>query len=357
MGGLPPATDGMPPGFGGGYFTPLRAEVTVQDCVVEGILPDDLSGGFYATGPDPQYPLEPGNIPFDGDGHVRMFRIKNGRADCRTCHAHTERYIAQDNARRELMPMYRNPDLDDPSVRDLSRSTANTHVLNHKNMILALKEDSPPTAMDLNTLETVDPVYTFDGALPKDQSFTAHPKICSTTGNIVAFGYEAKGFGSDVVALFEINKDGEKVWGTEIKVPYVGLLHDFAVTENHVIFFVIPLAIDHEQMKRGGIHWSWQGDKKTYLGVLRRYGDGKDLKWVEGPARSGTHTMGAFEDNGKIYLDSEISETNPFPFMPNRDGEPWSPITGASYIHRLSLNLDGPNKSYGIEKLYPLDMP
>jgi carotenoid cleavage dioxygenase len=355
--GGPPPGDGPPAGFGGSYFSPLRAEVTVRDCEVEGGLPDDLNGGFYATGPDPQYPLVPGNIPFDGEGHVRLFRIRNGRVDYRTRYALTERYVAQDEARKPLMPMYRNPDLDDPRVKGLSRSTANTHVINHRNMILALKEDSPPTAMDLDTLETLEPVYTFDGELPRHQPFTAHPKVCPVTGNIVAFGYEARGFGSDVVAVFEIDKAGKKVWDADIQVPYVGLLHDFAVTENHIMFFVIPLAIDYEQMKRGGIHWSWQKDRKTYVGVLRRHGDGKDLQWVEGPARSGTHTMGAFEDGGKIYLDWEISASNPFPFIPQRDGSPWDPVAGTSIIHRLSLRLDGPNKSYGIEKLYPLAMP
>jgi carotenoid cleavage dioxygenase len=340
-----------------GNFAPLRAEVDVRDCVVEGKIPSDLSGGFYATGPDPQYPMAKGNILFDGEGHVRMFRIRNGRVDYRTRYARTERYVAQDKAQRALMPMYRNPAMDDPSVKGLSRSTANTHVINHKNMILALKEDSPPTAMDLNTLETIDPVFTFGGQLPRIQPFTAHPKVCSQTGNIVAFGYEAKGFGSDVVAIFEIDKQGKKVWGTEIQVPYVGLLHDFAVTENHIIIFVVPLAIDYEQMKRGGIHWSWDKDRKTYFGFLRRHGDGKDLQWIEGPARSGTHTMGAFEDKGKIYLDTEITAGNPFPFMPNKDGSPPNLPASTSYIHRLSANLSGKNKGYAIEKMYPLIAP
>jgi carotenoid cleavage dioxygenase-like enzyme len=342
---------------GGGTFSPIRAEIDVHDCLIEGKLPSDLSGGFYATGPDPQYPMGPGNIIFDGEGHVRLFRIKNGRVDYRTRYARSERFLAQDKARKSLMPMYRNPLLDDPSVKGLSRSTANTHVAPHRNMILALKEDSPPVAMDLNTLETLDPVYTFDGQLPRDQPFTAHPKFCSVTGNMIAFGYEARGFGSDVVSVFEIDKQGKKVWGTEFKVPYVGLLHDFAVTENHIAFFVVPISIDHEQMKRGGIHWSWDKNKKTYLGILRRQGDGKDLKWIEGPARSGTHTMGAFEDNGKLYLDSEITAGNPFPFVPNRDGSPPNYPDAASYIHRLSANLSGKNKGYGIEKMYPLIAP
>ncbi len=106
------------------------------------------------------------------------------------------------------------------------------------------------------------PVYTFDGQLPSDQPFTAHPKICSTSGNLVAFGYEARGFGSDVIAAFEIDKSGRKIWGAEVRMPYVSAVHDFAVTEKHIAFFITPLAIDHEQMRRGGIHWSWDKTAK-----------------------------------------------------------------------------------------------
>lgn len=341
-----------------GAFSPLRAEVNIQRCVVEGKLPSDLRGGFYAVGADPQFPLMPGNIPFDGEGHVRMFRFGNGRVDYRTRYAQTERYVAQDKAGRALMPMYRNPELDDPSVKGLSRSTANTHVINFKNMLLALKEDSPPTAMDLNTLETIDPVFTFDGQLPRDQPFTAHPKVCSRTGNILAFGYEAKGFGSDIIAMFEIDKNtGKKVWGAEIKVPYVSLVHDFAITENYVAFLIVPLSIDYAQMKRGGVHWSWDKDKKTYLGVTRRFGDGKDIKWLEGPSRCSTHTMGAFDDQGKLYWDLEISEGNPLVFLPNKDGSPPDFSKAASFIHRITVNMERAASTYEVEKLYPLFAP
>jgi carotenoid cleavage dioxygenase-like enzyme len=173
----------------------------------------------------------------------------------------------------------------------------------------------------------------------------------------VAFGYEARGFGSDVIAVFEIDRQGRKTWGAELKVPYVSLVHDFAVTENHIAFFIVPLAMDREQLQRGGIHWSWDKSRKTYLGIMRRYGDGKDLKWAEGPARSGTHTMGAFEDNRKLYLDSEVTAANPFPFMPNKDGSAYDFAAGTSYIHRLTASLDGRSESYGIEKVYPLIAP
>jgi len=330
-----------------------RLEADVRHCEVEGTIPSDLNGAFYRVGPDAQYPLHPRNIPFDGEGHASMFRIKNGRVDYRSRFVRNERYMAQDRAGRNLFPMYRNPSMDDPSVRGLSRSTANTHIINHKNMLLALKEDSPPSALDLLTLDTVVPNYTFDGKLPS-QTFTAHPKIDSETGNMIAFGYEAEGFGSNVISIFEITPQGEFVWGTKVEVPYVGMLHDFAVTQRHIVFYVIPMAFDAAQMRDGGIHWSWDATKPTFFGALRRGGDGTDLRWFQGPTRSATHVMGAFSDGDRVYVDVEMSMSNPFPFMPMRGGEPWDPIAGSSHITRLSADLSRRRaRGYEIETLYP----
>jgi carotenoid cleavage dioxygenase len=171
---------------------------------------------------------------------------------------------------------------------------------------------------------------------------------------MIGFGYEAEGFGSDVVSIFEITPSGEFVWGTKIQVPYVGMLHDFAVTERHIVFYVIPMAIDMEQMRDGGIHWSWDPSKPTFFGALRRGGDGSDLRWFEGPTRSATHVMGAFSDGDRVYVDVEMSMSNPFPFMPMRDGSRWDPIAGSSHITRLSADLSRRRaRGYEIETLYP----
>lgn len=331
----------------------FRAEIDVQDCEVEGTIPADLNGAFYRVGPDPQYPLRPGNIPFDGEGHVSMFRIRNGRVDYKTRFVKNERWTAQNEAGRILFPMYRNPSLDDPGVRGLSRSTANTHIINHKNLLLCLKEDSPPSAVDLLTLEMIDPVYRFDNQLVSE-TFTAHPKVDSGTGNMVAFGYEATGFGSRDVIAFEITAQGRKVWEATVQVPYVGMLHDFAVSQNYIVLYVIPMTKDDEQLARGGIHWSWDSTLPTWFGVFRRGGDGSDVQWLQGPTRSATHVMGAFDDNNRIYVDVEMSESNPFPFMPMKDGSNWDPVRGTSYITRLSADLSGRRASdYEIERLSP----
>jgi carotenoid cleavage dioxygenase len=353
----PPGGPGaLPPDISPNFVRPVssfKLESTIYDCDVDGEIPLDLNGAFYRVGPDPQYPLAPGNIPFDGEGHASMFRIRNGRCDYRTRFVKNDRWLAQNEAGRNLFPMYRNPAMDDPSVAGLSRSTANTHLINHKNYILALKEDSPPSALDLLTLETVVPNYTFDDRLPS-LTFTAHPKVDSETGNIVAFGYEAEGHGSDVISMFEITPQGEIPWNAKIRVPYVGLLHDFAVTQEFIVFYVIPLEFDQNQMDNGGIHWAWNGNRPTFFGFVRRGGDGSDVQWIEGPTRSATHVMGAFSDSQQIYVDVEMSQGNPFPFMPHNDGTNWSPQTGTSHITRLSVDLSRRRpRNYEIEQLYP----
>ena len=85
---------------------------------------------------------------------------------------------------------------------------------------------------------------------------------------------------------------GRLTWEAWIKVPYVGLLHDFAVTQNHVAFLAIPMATNVERMKQGQVHFAWDSRLPTWLGVLRRGGDGSDLRWFKGPERCATHTMG-----------------------------------------------------------------
>ena len=121
-----------------------------------------------------------------------MFRFADGHVDYRSRYVRTQRYKAQAAARESLFGVYRNPYTDDARVAGLSRGTANTGVVYHHGKLLVLKEDSPPVVVDADSLETLDDYYTFGGQL-RSLTFTAHPKIDSETGELVAFGYEARG--------------------------------------------------------------------------------------------------------------------------------------------------------------------
>jgi carotenoid cleavage dioxygenase-like enzyme len=338
-----------PPGIG----MPFRAEIDITDCDVDGRIPHALSGCFYRVGPDFQYPPRyANNVPFDGEGHVSMFRFANGHVDLKTRYVRTQRYKAQREARQALYGMYRNPDTDDPAVAGLSRGTANTTVIYHAGRLMALKEDSPPVVMDPLTLETTDDMLTFDGKL-EGETFTAHPKIDPESGEMIAFGYEARGFGTDDVAVYTIDREGDLVRTAWIKVPYAGMLHDFAVTQKHIAFLVIPMAFDADVVANEGPHFAWDCKLPSWFGVMRRDGDGSDLRWHKGPERCATHVMGAWSDGDTCYVDMDMAHKNQFPFFPNRYGEAFDPKGAAGVVTRLSVDMSKKSERYDMRVLYP----
>jgi carotenoid cleavage dioxygenase len=280
-----------------------------------------------------------------------MFRIKDGHVDYRSRYVRTQRWKAQHAARKSLFGMYRNPGTDDPSVKGLSRGTANTQIFYHHKTLLAMKEDSPPVALDPLTLDTVDDYYNFGGGM-QGQTFTAHPKLDPVSGELVCFGYEAKGFLTRDIEIFTVAPDGKVNWRTFAKAPYAGMIHDFAVTQKHVAFLIAPLASNAEIIKQGGPHFAWDSKLPSYVGVMPRSGDGKDMRWYKGPAWMATHTMGAWSDGDKVYIDMDGADGNQFPFFPSLH-EPFNPQNLQGNIVRLTVDFS--KKSGGYEKkiLFP----
>ena len=139
-----------------GFFAPLRFEADLHDCEVEGEIPAGLQGSFYRSCIDRRYPPRfADDTPYNSDGAVDLFRIKDGHVDFRTRYIRTARYEAEAQARRALFGRYRNRLTSDPSVRDLSLNTGNTTPMIHHGLLFSMMEDSPPMALDPNTLETL----------------------------------------------------------------------------------------------------------------------------------------------------------------------------------------------------------
>ena len=156
-----------------GNGRPLTAERTISELNVTGSIPSELDGRYVRTGPNPISGTSA--HPFFGDGMVHGVRLRDGKAEW-----YRNRYVRT--------PFIADPSLDvmDPSVlADMKASKANTHVIGHAGKILALEEGHFPYVVD-GDLSTVGPTD-FDGALKG--SFTAHPKICPVTGELLAFGY------------------------------------------------------------------------------------------------------------------------------------------------------------------------
>lgn len=347
-----------PRAFGGGGAAGLavnRTEMDLRDCEVEGDLPTDLNGAFYRVGPDPQYPKPDqyaGDVPFDGEGHVSMFRIKDGHVDYRTRYAKNARWKAQAEARRSLFGMYRNPLTDDPSVAGLNRGTANTQLFLHHGKLLVFKEDSPPVHMDPVTLETIDEEYTFGGKL-ESKTHTAHPKIDPFTGEFISFGYEAGGFLSKDVNVFTADRDGNITWSVTVEAPYAGMMHDFCATQDYIVLYLVNMVADRNRINAGGVHFSYDSSMPCYMGVLRRGGDGRDIRWFTGPNLFCTHVMGGWNDGERLTIDMDGGEGNQFPFFPSLH-EPFDPVKGTGYLRRFTVDLSSrSNDRFQAETIFP----
>jgi carotenoid cleavage dioxygenase len=261
-----PAPDDLP--VPDGYFVPVDDEITAHDLPVAGTLPPELNGVYVRNGPNPR----PGSpYPFiAGDGMVHGVRLEGGRARW-----YRNRYV---KTRR------------DAGIR--GGRSSNTHVFAHAGHLLSFVEVALPIELD-GELETIGPVD-FGGV---DTAFTAHGKIDPVTGELLAFGYQYK---SPQLTFYRIDRAGQLVERRPIDVANACLMHDFAMTENHVVFFDTPTVMVQE-WGRGGLPFQWQDGRAARLGVVPRAGGVE--RWFEVPACQLTHTANAFERDGRIVVD------------------------------------------------------
>jgi carotenoid cleavage dioxygenase len=312
-----------------GFNAPSRIECDIYDLVVEGNLPREINGSWYRTIPDPQYPPMLGQDTFlSGDGMISSFRFENGHCDFKMRYVMTDRLKHDRAARRSLFGKYRNPYTDDPSVKGVNRCANNTTPIFHGGKLLALKEDGLAVEVDPDSLETVG-VMNYGGKL-KSKTMTAHTRLDPETGELYFFGYEAAGLATPDVAYCVADKEGQLVHEEWFKVPYVSMMHDFAVTKEHVIFPVFPTTADIHRIQAGGAHWIWEPEKDTYIGIMPREGSVKDMRWFRRPACSAYHFMNAYTEGNRVHLDFGVGKVNPFPF-----------IQEASHVHPRPEEMGG----------------
>jgi carotenoid cleavage dioxygenase len=251
---------------------------------VTGSIPDELDGRYVRTGANPLSGTSA--HPFFGDGMVHGVRLREGKAEW-----YRNRYVQT--------PFITNPSVDvlDPSVlMDMKSSKANTHVIGHAGKILALEEGHFPYVVD-GDLSTVGPTD-FNGVLKG--SFTAHPKVCPVTGELLAFGYSAL---EPYLRYLRVSAEGKLVQTENITVGGPTMMHDFNITQNHVIFMDLPAVFDLQLAMSGEMPIRWDDDYPARLGVMPRNGTDAQVKWYDINPCYVFHPMNSYEDGDTIVLD------------------------------------------------------
>jgi carotenoid cleavage dioxygenase-like enzyme len=256
------------PVFRTGNYAPVHDELTAFDLPVQGRIPAELNGWYLRNGPNARTGAAHWCV---GDGMVHGVRLENGGAAW-----YRNRWVRTESFEHPI-GLY-----NDDGTRNLHSSIANTHVVRHAGKTLALMEFSLPYEIS-NDLETVG-VYDFGGKL--NDSMTAHPKICPVTGEMHFFG--TGNILEPHVVYHRADADGRLTVNRPIDVPALTMMHDFALTAEHVVFLDLPLVFDlrvalaqQDVRELRDLPYRWDDDYGARLGVLRRDDPYGPVRWLD----------------------------------------------------------------------------
>ena len=267
-----------------GNFAPVRQEVTAFDLAVQGAIPRALRGRYVRNGPNPKTGTSA--HWFVGDGMLHGVELRDGRAVWyRNRWVRTRAFLEDAKLIREDF------------TRDITVGLANTHVIAHAGRILALVETSLPTEVTAE-LETRG-CFDYGGRLTT--GMTAHPKLCPRTGELHFFAYDHM---APFLTYHRADAGGRLVQSEAVAVPGPTMIHDFAITERHVIFMDLPLVFDVELALAGRMPYRWSDDYGARLGVMPRGGAAADVRWLDIAPCYVFHPLNAYEDErGDVVMD------------------------------------------------------
>jgi len=180
------------------------------------------------------------------------------------------------------------------------KNTANTNLLSWQGRLYALMEGAKPTRIDPDSLETIG--ETDLGVIPG--AFSAHPHRVEARKCTYNFGLS---YGvRTTLDIFSLPDAGDARLMAQLPLEKPVMLHDFAATQEHLVFFVSPLNL---------VLWRMLLAVRPFQRCFAfDPSDGAEIIVVPIDAPSRTvrfktdafmqfHFAGAFEAEGKIAID------------------------------------------------------
>ncbi len=332
-------------------FADMRQEHSSQPLILEGKLPTDIQGDFYRNGPAGHERSDMRYLHlFEGDGMVQGFHFENGQLSHQAKFVKTSKFIKEQKADKFL---YSGPDSRIDNALPVSHpdmvNPANTNVIAVGEELWALWEAGSATALDPRTLDTKHTVNlgqnSHYGDKLKGLAFSAHPKI-EASGDIWNFGLSPTGH----IALFHLSSAGKVKNVGLIDARYKGgMLHDFLITDKHILLILPSLNVNPEQTGFFA-QLSYSNDIPMQVLVI----DKQSLtlkKHYELESGFAFHYGNAWEEaDGTIHFDASLYKTNHIltSFQKLMQGQPDDIHVGAKTVF-FSLKANGSVHQQAIE--------
>jgi all-trans-8'-apo-beta-carotenal 15,15'-oxygenase len=293
-----------------GGFASLATEYRhwVPSHRIEGSLPADLEGTLFRNGPG-RNELAGRRFGhwFDGDGMVHAFTLRDGHVHYQNRYVRTSKYVSETRAGRITRRSFgqNRPGGILANLGRLPANCANTGVVYHGGKLLALWEGGRPHRLDPTTLDTIG-VHDYGGRLRRMDTFSAHGRIDPHTGRYYNFGIQLTRKGM-AASLYEMSPQGHLVRRGAVPVGPHPFVHDFALTPNHLVFFLAPLrmkALLPFMLGATTFDRSLEYTPEAGMRILVvRRSDFQLVRTIEVDPFMVVHFANAWEERGTIVLD------------------------------------------------------
>ena len=288
-------------------YVGLQADAEPMPLAMTGRIPAPLVGAFYRNGPA-RHVLggQRYHHLFDGDGMVQTYMLSERGIVHQGRFVRTDKFIADSAAGHPVRDAFAtHPPGAEPTLSPDFINVANTSVVRHGGELMALWEGGSATRLDPGTLATRDlkvwsPEY---AGMP----FSAHPKI-EPDGTLWNFGVTSS---QGLLSIYRVAASGELAQAVTIKVPEMSMVHDFGITEHHLVFLLPPLIFDRARSDAGETFLDshvWRPELGMRVLVLRK-DDLQTPRWFDLPAGFVFHVGNACEERGVIRLDYVRSDS------------------------------------------------
>jgi carotenoid cleavage dioxygenase len=115
------------------------------------------------------------------------------------------------------------------------------------------------------------------------------------------FGYDV--MGPPWLRYHVVDASGALVRSEDIDIQGPSMVHDFAITENYVLFLDLPVVFDFNLLGQRPFPAAWQPEYGARVGVMPRAGGNADVRWFDVELCYVFHPMNAYEDGDRIVLD------------------------------------------------------
>jgi carotenoid cleavage dioxygenase len=137
------------------------------------------------------------------------------------------------------------------------------------------------------------------------------------------------------IAFYVADARGRLIRSELVQGPYPALVHDFAITRDFAVFVVCPVTLSLERIRAGKAPIAWEPQRQTHVGVLPKNGAAQDVRWYTGPACMAWHTLNAFDDDGRVFIDLCEQEA---PAFPAADGTAAHESSLRQYLTRWTID-------------------